>query len=190
MLLDSPLEEGLDSLYHLYMDVPQQHSSSLRVVPSSTLSSSQSRTESQSILITTPPELRLRNPVPEPQAADCSQADQSASQAIQRASQQASQSIQQAQQQASQSVSQASQQAAQSASQAIQQFSNSASQSIAAASRSVTSAISSASQAVASAQSSAAAAISRANGSMVNAQVSLTVAQVRLCILDGNGMML
>ncbi|CZR61427.1 uncharacterized protein PAC_11323 [Phialocephala subalpina] len=183
MLLDSSLEEGLDSLYHLYMDPPHRPSSS-SLPPSATRSSSQSKTQSQSLLITTPPELRLRNPVPEPQAADCSQADQSASQAIQQATQQASQSIQQAQQQASQSASQASQQAAQSASQAIQQFSNSASQSIAAASRSVASAISSASQAVAaasssiaSAQSSAAAAISRANGSMVDAQVSLTVAQ-------------
>ncbi|KUJ19242.1 uncharacterized protein LY89DRAFT_731651 [Mollisia scopiformis] len=186
MLLDSSLEEGLNSLYHLYMDSPPPPSSSsptLRLAPSSTFSSQISKTQSQGILITTPPELRLRNPVPEPQnAADCSQADQSASQAIQQASQQASQSIQQA----SQSASQASQQAAQSASNAIQQFSNSASQSIAAASRSVSSAVSSASAAVASAssqiasiQSSASAAVSRANGSMVNAQASVTLAQAQ-----------
>lgn len=192
MLLEASLEEDLESFYHLYLDSPEAislTSPSLRVAASSTLSQ-RSKTESHASLITTPPELRLRNPVPEPQngPADCSQAAQSASQAIQQATQQASQSISQAQQQASQSISQAQREAAQSASQAIQQFSNSASQSIAAASRSASAASQSASFAIASAssqmasmQSSADAAVSRANASMMNAQASATIAQVCPC---------
>ena len=145
-------------------------------------------TEAQSALITPPPELRLRSPIPEPQNnGDCGEASRSASEAIRQANQSASQSIQQATQQASQSIqqasrdaSQAAQQASQSASQAIQQFSNQASQSIAAASRSVSSAIQSADQAIASAKSSADAAVGRANGSMMTAQANASSAQVRL----------
>lgn len=142
-------------------------------------------TEAQSALITPPPELRLRSPIPEPQNnGDCGEASRSASEAIRQANQSASQSIQQATQQASQSIqqasrdaSQAAQQASQSASQAIQQFSNQASQSIAAASRSVSSAIQSADQAIASAKSSADAAVGRANGSMMTAQANASSAQ-------------
>ncbi|CZT07445.1 uncharacterized protein RCO7_09738 [Rhynchosporium graminicola] len=141
--------------------------------------------EEQIALITSPPELRLRSPIPEPQNnGDCGEASRSASEAIRQANQSASQSIQQASQQASQSVreanqkaSQAAQQASQSASQAIQQFSNSASQSIGAASRSVSAAVQSADQAVAQAKSSADAAIARANGAMTTAQASAASVQ-------------
>ncbi|KAH7348390.1 hypothetical protein BKA65DRAFT_259826 [Rhexocercosporidium sp. MPI-PUGE-AT-0058] len=166
---------------------PSSLSISMRLEPSTT-SIMQVRVqmvEEQSALITPPPELRLRSPIPEPQNnADCGEASRSASEAIRQANQSASQSIQQASQQASQSIqqanqqaSQAAQQASQSASQAIQQFSNQASQSIAAASRSVSSAIASADQAIANAKSSADAAIGRANGSMMTAQASASSAQ-------------
>ncbi len=183
MRLDSSLEEGTPSLLSfppIQMDLqrgPSSQSISTRLEPTRTPSlQNQLRiTEEQSALITTPPELRLRSPIPEPQNnADCGEASRSADDAIRQATQQASQSIQQAQQ----SASQASRQASQSASQAIQQFSNQASQSIAAASRSVSSAVSSADQAVASAKSSADSAIARANGSMMTAQASASVAQV------------
>lgn len=158
-----------------------------QVVASSSTISHTSASQDQAALITTAPELRLRDAVPEPQNGNtCSQAEQSASQAIQQASQQASQSIQQASQQAAQLIQQAQQQASQaaqsaarSASQAIQEASIQASNSIAAASRSVTSAMTSASFAIASIQSSADQAISRANGSMFSAQASATAAQVR-----------
>ncbi|KAH9204338.1 hypothetical protein DL95DRAFT_529306 [Leptodontidium sp. 2 PMI_412] len=192
MRLDSSLEEGLSSVSfsQSQMDppwVPSSLSISMRLEPSSTsiIQVRVQMVEEHSALITPPPELRLRSPIPEPQNnADCGEASRSASEAIRQANQSASQSIQQATQQASQSIqqanqqaSQAAQQASQSASQAIQQFSNQASQSIAAASRSVSSAISSADQAVASAKSSADAAIGRANGSMMTAQASASSAQ-------------
>ena len=175
------------------MDLPRGPSSSsisMRLEPTltSTMQLTVQMTEAQSALITPPPELRLRSPIPEPQNnGDCGEASRSASEAIRQANQSASQSIQQATQQASQSIqqasrdaSQAAQQASQSASQAIQQFSNQASQSIAAASRSVSSAIQSADQAIASAKSSADAAVGRANGSMMTAQANASSAQVRL----------
>lgn len=183
MRFDSSLEEGIPSLLTFFqsqMALPRGHSSqsiSMRLEPSPTptMQSKLQMIEEQSALITPPPELRLRSPIPEPQNnADCGEASRSADDAIRQATQQASQSIQQAQQ----SASQASRQAEQSASQAIQQFSNQASQSIAAASRSVSSAVSSADQAIASAKSSADSAIARANGSMMTAQSSASVAQV------------
>ena len=191
MHLDSSsLEEGISFLYSFFqsqMDPLQQPSSpsiSMRLEPSPTsiIRNISHKTGDQSALITPPPELRLRNAIPEPQNnADCGEASRSASDAIRQASQQASQSIQQA----SQSASQASREASQSASQAIQQFSNQASQSIAAASRSVSSAISSASSAIASAQSSADQAVARANGSMMTAQASASAAQV--CYMGETG---
>ena len=151
-----------------------------QIAPSLTLTLHNS-IQDKGAVITSPPDLRLRNAFPEPQNADtCQQAEQSASQAIQQASQQASQSIQQASQQFSQSAAQASR----SASQGIQQAQQSASQSIADAQRSVSSAISSASSAISSAQSSAASAISRANGQMQSAQSSASVAQVRFLPLE------
>ena len=197
MASDSSLGEALCLLNILCespMDKPHQPASSSissLTLPSVTLSS-QTTIQDQSALITSPPELRLRNAIPEPQNQDtCQQAEQSASQAIQQASQQASEAIQQASQQASQSIQQASQQASQSAaqasrsaSQAIQQAQQSVSQSIADAQRSVSSAISSASSAISSVQSSAAQAISIANGQMQSAQISASAAQVRLRHLD------
>ncbi|RDL30154.1 uncharacterized protein BP5553_10432 [Venustampulla echinocandica] len=127
--------------------------------------------QDQSPLITPPPDLRRRDPVP--QDNNCQQAEQSASQAVREASQSASQSIQQAQQ----SVSQASREAGQSASDAIRQAQQSASQSIAAASRDASQSVSSANSVVASVQSSASAAISRANGSAITAQASASSVQ-------------
>ncbi len=183
MHLNPSLEEAL-SLFDSFLEsyIGPLHSSSnpehtVKAASSATLRS-QSRVQDHRALITTPPELRLRNAIPEPQA-DCQQADQSASQAIQQASQQASQSIQQASQQASQ----ASQQASQSAAQAISQLSNQLSQSIAAASRSVSSAMSSASSAIASVQSSANQALSQASSSMLSAQARASSAQV--CTPEG-----
>ena len=180
MASDSSLGEVL-CLFNIFceshMNTLQQEPSSLtlRIAPSMTLNSHNS-IQDQSALITSPPELRLRNAFPEPQdGGSCQQAEQSASQAIQQASQQASQSIQQASQQLSQSAAQASR----SASQGIQQAQQSASQSIADAQRSVSSAISSASSAISSVQASAASAISRANGQMQSAQSSASAAQVR-----------
>ncbi|KAK0125719.1 hypothetical protein ONS96_009552 [Cadophora gregata f. sp. sojae] len=192
MRLDSSLEEAPSSFSNSQnqMDSPRGPSSSsmsmrLEPSPTSVMLSRLQYIEEQSALITPPPELRLRSPIPEPQNnADCGEANRSASEAIRQANQSASQAIQQATQQATQSIqqasreaSQAAQQAQQSASQAIQQFSNQASQSIAAASRSVSSAIQSADQAIASAKSSADAAIGRANGSMMTAQASASSAQ-------------
>ncbi|KAG4025334.1 hypothetical protein MFRU_060g00100 [Monilinia fructicola] len=106
-------------------------------------------------------------------SADCSQAEQSASQASQQAFQQASQSIQQA----NQSASQAAQQASQSAFNSIQQVNNSASQLIAAASRSSSSVVSSASSAIASIQASASSAVARANVAMQSAQFTASLLQ-------------
>jgi hypothetical protein len=176
MRLDSSLGEAFSVLRSFFENrmsdlYPSQSSSlSMQISPSKTLSI-ENKVQDQSALITPAPELRLRNPAPEPQNGDdcSSQASRSASQAIQQASQQASESIRQA----SQSASQAAQQASQSASQGIRQAENSASQSIAAASRSVSSISSSASSAVSSVQSSAEQAISRANRSMRSAQVRL-----------------
>ena len=166
------------------MEIPRQISrASSKIVPAPTsILGSPSHTQDQSALITEPPELRLRNAVPEPQNGDsCQQAEQSASQAIQQASQQASQSIQQASQQASQAAQQASQQltqsaaqASRSASQAIQQAQQSASQSIADAQRSASSALS----ALSSVQSSASSAISQVNVQIQSAQISASAAQV------------
>jgi vacuolar-type H+-ATPase subunit H len=155
---------------------PISSSITFPILPTTTLSG-QTSIQDHSALITSPPELRLRNAFPAPQNQDtCQQAEQSASQAIQQASQQASQSVQQASQQLSQSAAQATR----SASQAIQQAQQSASQSIADSQRSVSSAIQSASFAIASVQSSAAAAISSANAQMQSAQISASAAQVRL----------
>lgn len=189
MASDSSLGEVL-CLFNIFceshMDILHQQEPSsltLRIAPSVTLSSHNS-IQDQSALITSPPELRLRNAFPEPQNGDsCQQAEQSASQAIQQASQQASQSIQQASQQLSQSAAQASR----SVSQGIQQAQQSASLSIADAQRSVSSAISSASSAISSVQASAASAISRANGQMQSAQSSASAAQVRLSHLGRLG---
>ncbi|KAH8805535.1 hypothetical protein F5884DRAFT_755102 [Xylogone sp. PMI_703] len=135
-------------------------------------------------IITARSELRIRNAEPQNGGDPCSQASQSASQAIQQASQQASESIRQASQQASQSIQQASQQASQasreafqSASQSIQQAQNSASQQIAAASRSISSAMSSANSISSSISASAARAISQANSRMSAAQASAASAQ-------------
>jgi hypothetical protein len=167
----------LHSFFNIHMDERQQQeapSNSMRHALSAILSK-KDKVQDHAALITPPPELRIRNPIPKPQnGANCDDASRSASQAIQQATQQASQSIQQA----SQSASQASRQASQSASQAIQQAQNSASQSIASASRSMSSAMSSASSVIESIQSSAAQAISRANGSMMTAQASASSVQV------------
>lgn len=130
--------------------------------------------QAQAAVITPAAELMRRDPNPIPQADDCQQASQSASQAAQQASQSASQSIQQAQQ----SASEAARQASQSASQSIQQAQQTASQAIQQAQQSASRAQSSASSVVASIQSSASAAISRANGFMSNAQQSASTAQV------------
>ena len=182
MRLDS-LGEAFLSFFTFGSFVEQPHhlslpGNSLQLAPSTIHSGQDTRTlQDQGTFITPSPELWLRNANPDPQNGNtgtCSQAEQSASQAIQQASQQASQSIQQA----SQSASQASQQAAQSASQGIQQAQNSASQSIAAASRSASSAASSASSVVSSIQSSADQAISRLSASILSAQASVTSAQV------------
>jgi flagellar biosynthesis/type III secretory pathway protein FliH len=190
MASDSSLGEALCQ-FHIFCETHEETrhqyaSSSISswLAPTAALST-QSQIQDQSALITSPPELRLRFAIPEPQNADtCQQAEQSASQAIQQASQQASQSIQQASQsiqqasqQASQQISQSAAAASRSASQAIQQAQQSASQSIADAQRSVSSAISSASSAISSVQASAASAISQANGQMQSAQISASLAQ-------------
>jgi len=124
-------------------------------------------------LITTPPELRLREAIPEPQA-DCGQLQNSADQAVRQANQQASESIRQATQQASQSADAATR----SATDAIRQANQSASQSIAAASRSASQAMQSASAMVASVQASAADAVSRASTSAESAKSAQSSAQV------------
>ncbi|KAL2064396.1 hypothetical protein VTL71DRAFT_4890 [Oculimacula yallundae] len=188
MRLDPSLVEDLISvsLVASQMDTPWEARSlsismSLEPSPSLVIQSRLQMVEENIALITPPPELRIRSPVPEPQNnGDCGEASRSASEAIRQASQSASQSIQQANQQASESVrqanqqaTQAAQQASQSASQAIQQASNSASQSIAAASRSAASAIQSANQAV----SEANAALARAMGSATTAQASAASVQ-------------
>jgi len=194
-------------LFSNQMDAPQKPGSSSIsqwLEPSAT-TSIQNAVQEHIALITAAPELRLREAIPEPQngADTCSQAEQSASQAIQQANQQASNSVQQASgqfsqsadaasrsasqaiQQAQQSATQAIQQAQQSASQAIQQAQQSMGQSVSAASRSVSAAQQSASQAaasassvVASAQSFAAQAISLANGSAQSAQGRASSAEV------------
>ena len=182
MASDSSLGEALCLLNPFC----EPHSTSSSVsdlnVPSVILSS-RSLVRDQDPLITSPPELRLRNALPDSQQDSCQQAEQSASQAIQQASQQASQAIQRASQSADQAVRQATQQLSQSAaaashsaSQAIQQAQQSASRSIADAQRSVSSAL----QALASVQSSAADAISRANGQRQSARIGASNAQVSL----------
>lgn len=132
--------------------------------------------QDQPPLITSPPELRRRDPIPQDNN-NCQQIAQSASQAVREASQSASQSVQQAQQ----SISQASREAGQSASEAIRQAQQSASQSSAAASREASQSVSSANSVVESIRASASSAISRANGSAITAQASASSIQVRIC---------
>ncbi|RDW65581.1 hypothetical protein BP5796_10273 [Coleophoma crateriformis] len=151
-------------------------------------------------LITPPPELRLRNALPEPRPqADCGQisqqASQSAAQAIQQASQQAQQSIQQAQQsiqQAQQSASQQIQQATQAAARSVTDAQNSASQAIAAASRTASQASASASFASVSAQSAVASALSRMSAaessqSQAQSQASSVMLQAGAAVAAATG---